>query len=99
MLDQIAQHGVGEPVLVRPLRIAENAIELIRVRRLNSAHGRLNSLSHILRGLPHLSPVGISGNLKTRLLLAGCVAFVAARFRQRHLRLFVKHVAHALVKQ
>ena len=44
VLDQVAQHGVGQAVLVGPLRVAEDAVELVRVGGLDGPHGRLEAL-------------------------------------------------------
>ena len=68
MLDQVAQHGVGEAVLVRPLRVAEDAVELVGVGRLDGAHGRLERCADILGDLPHLAPMGLGRNLETVVL-------------------------------
>ena len=43
VLDQVAQHGVGEAVLVGPLRVAEDAVELVGVGGLDGAHGGLQA--------------------------------------------------------
>ena len=47
VLDQVAQHRVGEPILVGPLRIAEDAVELVGVGRLDRTHGGLKSLPDV----------------------------------------------------
>ena len=48
VLDQVAQHGIGEAVLVRPLCVAKNAIELVGIGRLDGAHGGLEGLPDVL---------------------------------------------------
>ena len=68
MLDQVAQHGVGEPVLVGPLRVAEDAVELVRVGRLDGAHGRLERPADVRGRLPHVAPVAPRRNLEAVVL-------------------------------
>src|SRR2546425_11249640 len=74
-LNQIAQHGTGEPVLVRPLRIAKDAEELVGIVRLDGPHRGLKRRAHVLFSLPHLAPAHFGRNLKTMLLPSRCVAF------------------------
>ncbi len=81
------------------MRVAEDAVELVRVGRLNGAHGRLQRRADILGRLPNLAPVGLRRNLKPVLLAPGGVAFIAAGLGQRGLGLFIEHVAHAFVEQ
>ena len=99
MLDQIAQHGIGEPVLVRPLRVAKDAVELVRVGRFNGPHGGLERRSDILGRLPHVAPVGFLGNLEAVVLRIRRKRRIAAGLLQRRLCFLVKHVAEAFVEQ
>jgi hypothetical protein len=46
VLDEVAQHGIGQAVFVRPLRIAKDAEELVGVGGLDGPHG-------LLQGGPH----------------------------------------------
>ena len=99
MLDQIAQHGVGEAVLVGPLRVAEDAVELVGIGRLDGAHGGLERLADVLGRLPHLAPMGLRRDLETVVLWVSGEVVVAAGFLQCSLRLLVEHIAQAFVKQ
>lgn len=99
VLDQVAQHGVGEAVLVGPLGVAEDAVELVRVGGLNDAHGGLEHLPDVLGGLSHFAPMGIGRNLKAMVLRVGSEFSITAGFRQRGLSLFVKDVAQTFVEE
>ena len=68
MLDQVAQHGVREAVFVGPLRVAEDAVELVRVGGLDGAHGGLKRLADVLGRLPHVAPVGFLRDLEAVVL-------------------------------
>jgi hypothetical protein len=59
MLDQIAQHGIGEAVFVRPLGVAKDAVELVGVGDLDGAQGVLQDAAHIRSSLAHPAPVGL----------------------------------------
>jgi hypothetical protein len=48
--------------------IAEDAVEQIRVGRLDSAHGLLDGGTDILRGLAYIVPVRALGNLEAVVL-------------------------------
>ena len=99
MLDQVAQHGVGQAVLVGPLGVAEDAVELVGVGRLDGAHGALQGAADVRGGLPHLAPVGFGRNLEAVVLREEGELLVAAGLGQRGLRLLVVHVAEPLEEQ
>ena len=99
VLDQVAQHRVGQAVLVGPLGIAKDAVELVGVGRLDGTHGGLEGAADILGGLAHLAPVGLGRNLEAVVLREVGELLVPTGFRQRGLRLLVEDVAEALVEQ
>ena len=59
----------------------------------------LQRRADVLRGLPHLAPVGLGRNLEAVVLRVGGELRVAAGLRQRGLRLLVEDIAQALVEQ
>ena len=87
MLDEIAQQGIGQAILVGPLRIAKNAVERFRVGLLDSAHGLLQRLADVVWPPSNILPVAIVGDLKPVVLRKLGVFLVAAGFRQRRLRI------------
>ena len=61
-------------------------------------HGGLERGADILGNLPHLAPMGVSGDLKPVVFRVGGELGVAAGFFQGDLRLFVEDIAEALVE-
>ena len=68
VLDQVAQQRIGQALLVRPLGVAEDAVERFRVRLLDAAHGLLQRLPDVGRHRPHVAPVAILWNLEAVVL-------------------------------
>ena len=85
MLNQVAQHRVGQAILVRPLRVAEDAIELVGIRRLNGPHRRLQRPAHIVRRLPHITPMRVLRNLEAVVLRVRGEIGIATGLLQRQL--------------
>ena len=98
MLDQVAQHGVGEAVFVGPLGVAKDAIELVGIGGLDGAQGVLQGAANIGGRLTHPAPVGLteSGSGDSR---EEGELLVTVGLGQRGPRLLVEHVAQALVEQ
>src|SRR5580704_15442789 len=99
MLDQVAQHCVRETVLICPLRVPKDAVELVWVGGLDRAHCTLERSAHILRRLPYVTPVGLRRDLETVILWVGGEILVAVRFLERSLRLLIEDIAEAFVEQ
>ena len=68
MLDEVAEHGVGETVFIRPLGIAKDAHELRLIRRFDCPHGGLEGAADIAAGLPDLAPVSLGRDLEAVVL-------------------------------
>ena len=68
VLDEIAQHGIGQAVFVCPLRIAKDAHEFVLVGDFNRAHGLLQSVPDIPIDLANFPPMSVRGNLKAVVL-------------------------------
>jgi hypothetical protein len=94
VLDQVLEQLVGEALLVGPLAIAENAVEMLLVRGLDAAHGVLERRAHVGRRLANVAPVAALGDLKTVL-----VSEVFAVLGEHRLVLLVPDVADALEEE
>jgi hypothetical protein len=68
VLDEVAQHGIGQAVLVRPLRVAKDAEELVGVGGFDGPHGLLQAPAHIPADLPNLPPMRLRWHLETMVL-------------------------------
>src|SRR5438270_8575493 len=79
--------------------VAKDAVELVRIGRLYRAHSRLEHLAHILCRMPHVKPVSLRRDLETVVFWISGEILVAARFLERSLRLLIKDIAEAFVKQ
>ena len=99
VLDQIAQHGVGEPVLVGPLSIAEDAVELVRVGRFDGTHGRLEGAAYVSVDLADFVPVSIGRHLEAVVFREQCKVLVPAGITQGSDRFLVEYVAEAFVEE
>ena len=99
MLDQVAEQRVGQAILVGPLRIAEDAVERLRVRLLDAAHRLLQRLADVGGDRAHVVPVAALGDLKAVVLRELGVFLVAAGFRQRGLVFLVVHIGDALEEE
>lgn len=99
VLHEVAQHGIGEAILVGPLRITEDAVELVGVGGLDGAHGDMECLTDVLGRLPHLAPMRLGRDLETMVLRVGGEVRVPAGFLERGLGLLVEDIAQALVKK
>ena len=99
VLDEILEQRIREPVLVRPLRIAEDAVKRVRICLLDPAHRRLKRLPDIRGHLPHILPVTVLGNLEAVVLREQRRLFIAIELLQRRRVLLVMHIRDALEKQ
>ena len=99
VLDEVAQHGIGQTVLVRPLRIAKDAEELVGVGGLDGPHGLLQAPAHIPADLPNLPPMRLRRNLETVVLREQRKVLIPARLPQRGDGLLVEDIAQPLVEQ
>src|SRR4029453_8306540 len=99
MLDQVAQHGVREAVFVGPLGVAKDAVELVRIGSLDGAQGILQGAANIRGGLTHPAPMSLGWNLEAVVLWEEGELLILIGLGQPGPRLFVEHVAQALVEQ
>jgi len=99
VLDEVAQHGIGQAILVRPLRIAEDAEELVGVGGLDGPHGLLQGPAHIPADLPNLPPMRVRRNLESVVLREEGEEQVALGFAEGGLGLLVIDVAETLVEK
>ena len=76
VLNEVAEHGVGEAILIRPLGVAEDAHELRLVRRLNRPHGALEDAADIATGLPDFPPMSLGRDLESVILRKECKVLV-----------------------
>lgn len=97
MLNQVAQERIGKPLLVRPLGIAEDAVERLGVGLLDPAHGRLKSLAHVARDRANVTPVAAVRNLEAVVLRKQRVLVVATGLRQRCLALLVVRMRDVVI--
>lgn len=82
VLDEVTEHSVGEPVFVRPLRVAEDAVERIRIRRLDTPHCFLQSLADVCRHRAEIVPVALMRDLEPIVLREPGIFFIAPGFRE-----------------
>lgn len=80
VLDEILEQLVGQAILVRPLRVAEDAAEVLLVGGLDAAHGVGEGGADILRRCTHDRPVHLLGNLEA--VLVGEVLTVLGEHRR-----------------
>lgn len=99
VLDEVAQHGIGQAVLVRPLRIAKDAEELVGVGGLDGPHGLLQAPAHIPADLPNLPPMRIQRHLEAVVLREQRKVLIPARLPQRGDSLLLEDIAEPLVEQ
>ncbi len=99
VLDEVAQHGVRQAVLVRPLRIAKDAEELVGVRGLDGPHGLLQAPAHIPADFPNLPPMRVHWNLKAVVLREQRKVLIPTRLPQRGDGLLIKDIAQPFVEQ
>ena len=85
VLDQVAEQGIGQPILVGPLGVAEDAVERFGVGLLDAAHGLLERLADVGRDRAHIAPVAALGNLEAVVLRE--TARIPRRRRTRPARL------------
>ena len=90
---------VGQTVLIGPLSIAEDTKELIGVGRLNCPQSILQLGADVLAGFANGFPVGVLGDLKAMGLGKVGISFIATRFLERLLDLFVEYVAQSFIEQ
>ena len=99
MVDQVPQQGVRQPLLVRPLGIAEDAVQGLRVGLLDSPHRLLQGLPDIRRHVPDIGPVAALGDLEAVVLREQRVFFVAAGLVQGSLVFLVVDIRNAFEEQ
>ena len=99
VLDEVAQHGIGQAVLVRPLRITKDAEELVGIRGLDGPHGLLQAPAHIPADLPNLPPMRVRRHLEAVVLREQRKVLIPARLPQRGDRLLIEDIAQPLVEQ
>ena len=99
VLDEVAQHGIGQAVLVRPLRIAKDAEELVGIGGLDGPHGLLQGPTHIPADLPNLPPMRVRRNLEAVVLREQRKILIPARLPQRGDGLLIEDIAQPLVEQ
>ena len=99
MLDQVTQHGVGKAVLIRPLRIAEDAVQLLWICGLDGTHGGLDGLPDVVGGLAGGEPVRIARNLEAVILGIGSKIEISTGLRESRFGLLIKDVAEPLIEQ
>lgn len=90
----LAQHGIRQAVLVRPLRIAKDTIKCVEICLLDPTQSGLERLAYIRGYLPHIPPVAVVWNLKaiifreesglllTTELLQSCGVFIVMNVRE-----------------
>ena len=94
VLDEVLEQVVGQPVLVGPLAVAEDAVQVLLVLLLDAAHGAGDGASDVGRGLADVAPVAALRHLEA--VLVGKVVAVGLD----HLgALLVPHVADALEEE
>ena len=64
MLDQVLEQRVRQPLLVRPLRVTEHAVEGVRVSLFNPAQRVLQGGADVGRLGAYIDPVAILRDLK-----------------------------------
>lgn len=99
VLYELAQQMVGQAVLVGPRRVAEDAVEGIRVGLLDGAQGVLNAFADLPDLRAHDAPVGFGRDLEAVLLWKLRVPLVAAGIREGLGTLLIVDVAQALVEE
>src|SRR5258708_13711021 len=92
------EQGVGEPLLVGPVSIAEDPVKCFRVSLLNPTQCRLQNRSDISCYGPHIAPMTIRRDLKSKVLGELCILLLAARFVQSYLIFLVVTIPDALQK-
>ncbi len=99
VLDEVAQQLVRQAVLVRPRRIAKDAVKRVRIRLLNPAQGGLQSLPDIHRDLTHILPVAALRHLEAVVLREDRGFFIALKLLQRGGVFFIMHIREPLEEQ
>lgn len=99
MLDEVAQQGIREPILVRPLRVAEDAVERLWVALLDTPHGGLQRLADVGGNGAHVTPVAVFRDLETVVLREASVFLVSGGFLQRDLILLIMNIRNAFEEQ
>jgi hypothetical protein len=92
VLDQVLQRFVGQALAVGPRRVAEDAVEQIRVGGLNGTHGLLDGGTDVLGRLAYVVPVRALRDLEAVVLGELRAGEVAARVGQRRLVLLVPDI-------
>ena len=75
MLDQVLEQGIRQPLLVRPLRIAEDAVQGVGVGLLNVAHRALERRPDVA-GRCDVAPVAAFRDLEA--VLSGNEAYCSS---------------------
>ncbi|MCY1542509.1 hypothetical protein D9M68_782580 [compost metagenome] len=98
MLDQVLEQGIGQPLFIRPLSIAEHAIKGVRVSLLDLSHSPLQCSPYVDRFLTHVLPVAVIRNLES-MRLREPAELVIAGLVDDLLVLLIPNVADALEEQ
>jgi len=64
VLNQVFEQGIGQPILVSPLGIAEDAVEGVGVGLLDFAHGALQGIADVGGDDTHIVPVAVVRDLE-----------------------------------
>jgi hypothetical protein len=99
VLDEVAQHGIGQAVLVRPLRIAKDAHQPVFVGHLNGAHRLLQAVTDIAIDLANLPPVRVRRHLEAVIFREQRKVLIPARIPQRGDGLLIEDIAQSLEEQ
>ena len=99
VLDEVAEHGIGEAVLVRPLGIAKDPEELVGVGGLDGPHGLLQSLTDITIDLANLPPMGVRWHLETVVLWEQGKVLIPVRLPQCGDGLLIEDIAEPLEEE
>lgn len=99
VLDEVAQHRIGESLPIRPLGVPEDAEELLGIRSLDGAYTGLDRHPNIAGGLTEPTPMPLLGDLEAVILWIGGELGFTARFLQGDPGLLVKDITEALVEK
>ena len=99
MFNQVAEQPVRKALLIRPVRVTEDPVEHVRIRRLDRAHGVLKRQPQILWLLTYVSPASARRNLEAVVFGEGGVVDVSFGFLESVRELLVVDVADPLEEE
>jgi hypothetical protein len=99
VLDQVAQERIGQPLLVRPLGVSEDAIQRLWVGAFNPTQRLLQRLPDVGRHRPHVAPMAALRNLEAVVLREQGVLLVATGLRDCRVVFLVVNVRETLEEQ